>query len=229
MAVIEGGVSLALQGVGAENYSPGHVAQYPPVVGSGGAYRLGMTSGSMAASLAANAELFQFRYVTAASRVCIVQRVSISIGLHTVVAGAVAQLGVNMAVARAWTAAGSGGTRAVLTGDISQLRTSHATSEVNDAGICTTAALTAGTKTIDHATSNLGAASFSLLTGAATVTMGGQLLPDTELLGAFGPGGHPLVLANQEGFIIRNSPVAWPAGALWSFSVQVLWLEGPNF
>ena len=229
MAVIEGGVSLALQGVGAENYSPGHYTQYPPVVGSGGAYRLGMTSGVMAVSLAANAELFQFRYVTAASRVCIVQRVTISIGMHTVVATAVAGLSVNMAVARAWTAAGSGGTRAVLTGDIANLRTAHATSEVNDAGISTTAGLTAGTKTIDHATSNLGAVSFSTLTGAMTTTPGGQLLPETELLGAYGPGGHPLVLANQEGFIIRNGTVAWPAGATWGFSVQVLWLEGPNF
>lgn len=229
MAVIEGGVSTALQGVGAESYSPAHVLQTPPSYGAGGAYRLGMTSGSMAAALAANAEIFQFRYVTAASRIAVVQRVSISIGLHTVVATAVAQLGVNMAVARAWTVAGSGGTRAVLSGDISQLRTSMAASEVNDAGICTTAALTAGTKTIDHATTNLGAVSFSMLTGAMTTTPGGMLVPDTELIGAFGSGGHPLVLANQEGFVIRNSPVAFPAGALWSFSVQVLWTEVPAF
>lgn len=225
MAVIEGGVSGSLMGVGAENALPGHVCNYPVVPGSGGWYRLGATSGTMAAALAANSEIFQFRYVTSASRVALIQRVSITAGAN-VAASAAAITSFRLCQARSWTAAGSGGTRLTLTGNNCKLRTSYATSEVNDAGISTTAALTAGTKTLD--TTDTGAVSIGIGTGAITVAVGLPLIAETTLFDASQAGNHPIVLANQEGFVIRSG-IIFPAAMTWAFSVDVLWAEVPSF
>ena len=226
MAVIECGVSGALAGVGAESMSPMHTLRAPIPVGSGGAYRAGLTSGTMAASLAANAEIFQFRYVTAASRLGLVYKVSISAAAN-VAATAAALLSFKMAAARGWTGAGSAGTRVTFTGNNNKLRTSLATSEVNDVGISTTTGLGAGTKTIDA--QDLGGVGFAVSTAAITTQVDLNLVPKTALLDADGEGQYPLVCANQEGFIIRNGANAWPAGMTWHFSVEVLWLEVPAF
>lgn len=226
MSVLEGGVSGALAGVGAEAASPLHTVRLPLSYGSGGFYRVGATSGTMAAALAANSEIFQFRYVTAASRLAAIYKVSISAGAN-VAATAAGLVTLRMAAARSWTAAGSGGTRLTLTGDNVNLRTSMATSEVNAAGISTTGALTAGTKTLD--TTDLAAITTGIGTGALTVAADFTIIPQTALFDADGEGQHPLILANQEGFVIRNGANAWPATMTWGFSVNVLWAEIPAF
>jgi len=195
--------------------------------GSLGAYNLGMTTGTMAAALGANAEIFQFRWAEA-TNLAVVYRVKISIGQQLAATGALA-ISLNMAIARGWSAAGSGGLRAVLTGNINKLRTSMGTSLVNDAGISTTAALTAGTKTIDHATSNIGSVAFGVGTGAITTQTNMSLLPDTDLFNAVNGAEHPIVFVQNEGFIIRNSPVAWPATVTWVGSVNVSWAEAAAF
>lgn len=223
MAVIEGGTSLELAGVGNQAFAPQHVSAGPMSVGAGGAYRLSLASGTMAVSLVANSEIFQFRFVTAASRVALIHGISISAAVNVAATTAVLAL-FRATIARAWTAAGTGGTRAVLTTNNSKLRTSHATSEVNDAGISSTAALTAGTKTLD--TSDIGAVSFAFGTGAITTGVSLTLVPKTNLMGEFmGSLAFPIVLANQEGFVIRNGANAFPAGATWTFSVDVAWSE----
>lgn len=232
MAVIEGGTSGALQGVGNQAFSGAHVVQGPFPVGAGGGYRLGMQATTMAASLGANAEIFQFRYVTGASRVAIVHGVSISAAVLTLPAVSttviVGPLHLRLTAARAWTAAGSGGTRATLTGNNSKLRTSHATSEVSDAGISTTAALTAGTKTLDTADlSSIVVSPPGVLTAVGAMSPG-QLVPFTDLIGRF-DGAHSLVLANQEGFVIRNGAGAFPATMTWTFTVGVAWSEVDAF
>lgn len=217
-------------GMGATpGWMPAHVTSGPLSVGNGGAYRVAERSGTIAASLGANSELFQFRYVTAASRVCLVHGISVSAGC--IVAPAVGTTPVNFVlratVARNWTVAGSGGTRLTLTGNNAKLRTSHATTEVNDAGIATTGALTAGTKTLDA--HDLGAAItstyFDLAAGDASLT----LMPKTNLIGEFIGGlAWPLVLANQEGFIIRSG-AALPATMTWNLQVDVVWSEVDGF
>lgn len=226
MAVIEGGVSGAFVGVGAEASSPQHVTLLPMSYGSGGVFAAGATSGTMAAALAANSEIFQFRYVTAASRIALIHRVTISAGAN-VAATAAGLVAFRLTAARGWTAAGSGGTRLTLTGDNVNLRTSMTTSEVNDAGISTTAALTAGTKTLD--TTDLAAHSIGIGTGALTVAANLNLLNPVDLWSVANSGGHPIVLANQEGFVIRSGANAWPATMTWSFSVSVAWSEVPSF
>lgn len=222
-------------GMGATpGWMPGHVTAGPLPVGNGGGYRLGLQSGTMAAGLAANAEIYQFRYVTAASRVCLVHGISLSAAVltlpaisTTVLTGPYQIVGT---IARAWTIAGSSGTRAVLTTNNSKLRTTHATSEVNDAGIASTAALTAGTKTLDG--SNFGSVTGNaggVLT-AVGVVGAGDLIPKVNLMGEFLGGlAFPLILANQEGFVLRNGASAFPATLTWCFTVEVVWSEVDGF
>jgi hypothetical protein len=205
-----------------------HATRAPWSYGSGGYYRIGASTGTMAAALGANSEIFQFRYVTAASRIALVYRISCSAGAN-VAATAAALVQFRATIARAWTVAGSGGTRITLTGDNVNLRTSMTTSEVNDAGIATTAALTAGTKTLD--TTDIGAVSIGIGTGAITVAANLNLLTDGggSLFDADDNGGHPIVLANQEGFVVRSGANAWPATMTWAGSVNVVWAEVPAF
>jgi hypothetical protein len=208
-------------------WTPAHTVAGPLPVGNGGAFRVSATSGTMAAALAGASEIFQFRYVTAASRVCLVHGISISAGAN-VAAGAAALVAFKATVARGWTVAGTGGTRLTLTGDNQALRTSHATSEVSDAGIATTAALTAGTKTLDA--QDIGAVSFGIGTGALTTTPYFSICPKTVLFGDFIGGlSWPLVLVNQEGFVIRTGVNAFPTTMTWSFSVDVAWSEVDAF
>ena len=213
--------------VGAVSYVPMHVTPGPFPFGAGGAYKLSMPSGTIAVSLGANSELFQFRYVTAAARVCLVHGVRVSACMNVAATGA-ALLSLRMTVARGWTVAGSGGTRATLTGNNQKLLVGCNTSEVNDAGIAGTGALTAGTKTLDS--QDIGTVFYEALTGAITTTPHGQLLPSTNLFGEFFglPGGFPLQLAHQEGFIVRSGP-ANPAGMTWGLGVDVLWSEVDAF
>lgn len=207
-------------------WTPVHGTPGPLPVGQGMAGRLSMTSGVIPAALAANSELFQFRYVTAASRVCLVHGISVSAGAN-VAATAAALQALRATIARAWTAAGSGGTRAVLTGNNQKLRTSHATSEVNDAGIATTAALTAGTKVLDA--QDIGAVSYGVGTGAITTAVGLPLFPKTNLMGEFsGSMAWPIILANQEGFVIRSGLIG-PATMTWQLAVDVIWSEVDAF
>lgn len=208
-------------------WRPLHVTTGPLSVGTGGGYRLSMQSGTMAVSLGANSEIFQFRYVTAASRVCLVHGISISAGSN--VAATTAVLAAFRAtIARGWTVAGTGGTRASLTTNNQKLRTSFATSEVSDAGISSTGALTAGTKTLDA--QDIGSVAFGIGTGAITAGPSLILCPKTNLMGDFVGGlAFPIVLGNQEGFVIRTGANAFPAGMTWTFGVDVAWSEVQAF
>lgn len=203
-------------------FTPQHVASGPLTVGTGGAFRLSMTSGTIAAAVAANSELFQFRYVTGASRVCLVHGISVTAALNAAATAAALQA-LRATIARSWTVAGSGGTRATMTGNNQKLDTNHTTSEVNDIGMATTGALTAGTKTLDA--QDIGSVGYAALTGAITVTPNGVLVPKTNLLGDFvGTLAYPLILRNQEGFVVRMGS-AGPAGMTWQLTVDVAWSE----
>lgn len=207
-------------------WTPQHIASGPLPVGTGGAFRLSMVSGTIGAAIAANSELFQFRYVTGNARVCLVHGISVSAGAN-VAATAAALLSLRATIARVWTAAGTGGTRATLSGNNQKLRTGHTTSEVSDAGMATTAALGAGTKTLD--TQDIGGVAYGVGTGAITTAVNLNLVPKTNLLGDFaGSIAFPLVLANQEGFVIRTGIIN-PATMTWNLTVDVAWSEVTSF
>jgi len=192
----------------------------PVEFGALGSYRVGATSGTMAAALGANSEIFQFRWPDA-TRLALVHRVTISAGVN-VAATAAALLSFRLTAARSWTVAGSGGTRLTLTTSNGKLRTSMGTTLVNDAGIATTGALTAGTKTLDA--TDLSNVSYGIGTGALTASVALDIIPDTVLFSQDDTVGYPLVLALNEGFVIRSGLVG-PLTMTWAFSVNVHWTE----
>lgn len=201
--------------------SPQHVALHPK---AGNWYRYSGFTGTIGAALAASSELLQFRFVTGTKTLALVHRIELE-GLAIVaVATAAGAIGFEAVPARTWTAAGSGGTRIATTGDNLQMRTSHPVSQVSDIGIATTAALTVGTKTLDA--NAIGGLLGSVGTGAITSYtisnhLSGHLMSQEASEG-------PLVLSNQEGFVIRTTHVG-PTALTYIARFGIEWVEVTTF
>jgi hypothetical protein len=89
-----------------------------------------------------------------------------------------------------------------------------------DMRIATTAALGAGTKTLE------GVSLAALIApGPITASLNGQIIaPGTVMIECdVADGVHPLILVANEGFSIRS--VAVPATGTWSATIQVDWAE----
>ena len=219
---IIGGTSGIVAEVGEVAQKPMHAALGPL---PGNWYRYAGFTGTIGAALAANSEVLQFRFVSGTKTFALVHKVIFD-GMGIVaVATAAGPLGFYLTPARAWTAAGSGGTRIAQTGDNLQLRTAYPNSQVLDLGIATTGALTAGTKTLDA--NGIGQALGGVGTAAVTAYGPTSLVMSQPLYSVEG-NGHPLVLANQEGFVIRTTHVG-PAALTYVAGFTVVWAEVTDF
>ena len=187
----------------------------PVDVGALGAYQLAMVTGTMAAALAAGSEIFQFRY--AGANTCVVHKVILD-GVGSVAAFAAGVATFRGITARAYTANGSGGTAATLTGNNGKQRTAHATTGVGDFRIASTAALTTGTRTLD-------AQAFGQVVGSFPATAG-AMIDEGVILDTYGGNQHPLVLAQNEGFVIQATV---PATGTWTAGVTVAWSEVASY
>lgn len=192
--------------------------------GSLGFYRISMVTGTIAAALAANSELFQFRW-TDATRFAIITRLAVSAGAN-VAATAAALLSLRATIARGWTADGSGGTLATMTGNNQKLRTSMGTSLVGTIRTATTAALGAGTKTLDS--QDIGGVSYGIGTGAITTSISLTIVPNTEIINMDSITDHPLVLAQNEGVVVRSGIIN-PAAMTWAATFSFEWAEVTAF
>ena len=127
--------------------------------------------------------------------------------------------GLELVLARAFTASDSGGTALTPDGAANndqKLKTNFATSLVTDIRIAATVTLTAGTRTLDpfaHAVVGYG-------TGTA---VGTTPLAHTVLYDASSED-YPIVLSANEGVIIRN-PLAGPADGTFRIFVNMRWIE----
>lgn len=183
--------------------------------GALGSYSLSMLSGTMAAGLAANSEIYQFRW-TDATRLAIVHSVTLDGLAGSATAFTAGFAKVELLAARSFSAAGTGGTAATITGNNGKLRTSMGATLLGEIRCASTAALGAGTKTLD--TQGLGLFSFSIGV-VVSVNYAGQvvLFSDGEPSGR-----HPLIVAQNEGFAIRATV---PATGTWQFGVTTKWTE----
>jgi hypothetical protein len=182
---------------------------------SSGAFQLASASGAMT-TVAANAPVYSFRFAPGTGQLCVVKRVTIQWTTTTTFTGGQA-MGFGLFAARSWLASDSGGTAiGPITGSNQKMRTRLVTSQVTDVRIATTGTLTAGTRTLD--TQPLGQVRFH--SAAATV---GSLLPRTELL-FYSATDHPLILQNNEGFVIANQ-VLMGTGGVGTMVVNVEWFE----
>jgi hypothetical protein len=224
MAVIEGGVSGALAGVGAESGAALHVQAKPSTHGSLGHYRVAAVTGTIAAALAAAGQLFYLRW-TDATRLCVITYFRAQFQTLTLFTAAQqVDFGFDLHKATA-VSAGAGGTdlgASVKT----KMRTSMGASLLDTAGlmrISTTAALTALT-TLDALPSAQSLGDVQRMNPTAATEE--QRVNDPTLI--FNPdvasGNHPLVLAQNEGLVLRNRTV-WPAAGTGILAVEIAWSE----
>lgn len=193
----------------------------PMDVGSRGAYALGVVSGVMAAGLSANSEIFQMRW-SDASRIMVLRSVILSAapGNTAFTAGSTE---FNLTVARSWTADGGGGTAVVFsTNNTNKKRTDFALSAFSDTGVrfSATAALTAGTKTLD--TNRTSSVSGFISSVATTAASGPFVPPGTYLWQRNTHDEYPLLFEQNEGFVVRATV---PATGTWQYSINVEWAE----
>jgi hypothetical protein len=196
------------------------VAIRPADYGSLGSYALSAVTGTIAAALAANSELAQWRW-THATNLGVVRRIRVSAGMN-VAATAAALLSLEAVIARSFTVAGTGGTALTITGNNAKLRTSMGTTLLGEMRVATTAALGIGTKVLD--TQGIGITAYGILTGAITTQTSGRIVPLEDLYDCNNADGHPVVSAQNEGFVIKTGIIN-PAAMTWNLGVTVRWAE----
>lgn len=203
---------------------------YNSAGGALGHYRAVLTTGTMAAGMAANGELIQMRWVDA-TRVCVIQEVQVLEFRNITTAFAAGVYQFNLIRSTAWSADGTGGGVVSVADPQLQVRAAAMGPSLFSTGfrLATTAALGAGTKTLD--TLSMGACFGNV---GSTPAIAEYFIPKGG--GATGTGGpgvalyapdsgnseHPIVLVTNEGISVRATV---PATGPWIASFLVKWCE----
>ncbi len=191
--------------------------------GSLGHYRVSVVTGTLAAALAAAAQVYQFKW-TDATKFAVIYRVRTRfLPLTPFTAGTLtSHTSFDAFMVRSY-AAGGGGTTLTLTGNNAKLRTSMGTS-LATINVSTTAALTLAT-TLDAQPFAQSLRKGNRVNPAAATEE--TIQPTTDGL-EFAPnvdaGEHPLILAQNEGFVIANRTV-WPAAGTGVLLIECSWAE----
>jgi hypothetical protein len=192
------------------------VSGRPMQIGTRGAYSIGLYSGVLPAGLGANSEIMQFRWADV-SRKCLIRSIAVSAAVSTTAFIAGVPLTLEARVARSWSGQGTGGSGVTFGVNDCKKRTDFATSLLasGDVRIATTAALGAGTKTLDGQ-------AFGIVTsqpGTAIAT----IIPYTLIWQRNTHDEYPQLFEQSEGFVIRSVEV--PGTGTWKATVQVEWIE----
>lgn len=202
------------------------VVQKPPDYGTLGAYRFSVVTGTLAAALAANAVVFSARWGDATRFALITQLRARFMPLTPFTAATLTDhSSFDMFIGRTFTAAHTGGTGLTLTGNSFKMRASMGSTLFSDLRIATTAALGGGTITLDpHPVEGSLRKGNRVNPAAATEE---TIMPTTDGLDMdldVASGDHPILLAQNEGVIIRNRTV-WPAAGTGILKVSMAWSE----
>lgn len=218
MAIQIQGNAGTVADVDGTNYRAIRVNQRPLDYGSLGTYSVSGRTGTMAAGLAANAEVFNFRW-TDPTRLCAITSVHATGAGNLTTAFTAGFANIELLIARSWTALATtpGGTSLLPTGNAQKLRTSMGTSLVNDVRVSSTAALSTAGRV-----ATLDAQPIGSLTYGVTATLGTPLWPPEHLYEAAENDGMPIILAQNEGIVIRATV---PATGLWVGSFDMSWVE----
>lgn len=216
MAVIQSGSSGNLQDVDARHLAA-RISGRPMEIGTRGAYSAAFYTDVLPAALAANSEIFQFRFVHASFR-CLLRSVRVSAAVSTTAFAAGVPISLEMRNAVAWTGQGTLGTGITWGTDDGKKMMTHATTVLGagDVRIATTAALGAGTKTL----AGVPAAQICAQVGTSITTI---IQPGTVLWTRDTAEEYPFNYANNEGFVIRSVEV--PATGKWKAAIHVEWSE----
>lgn len=208
--------------VGGTTFRALKVSPMPIDHGALGFYQVAMTSGTLAAALAASAVLFTFRWGDATNLAVVTSIKATFKPLTPFTAATLTDFGFDAFVGRTYSASYTGGTQATLTGNSMKTRTSMGTALVTDVRMATTTGLTVGTITLDG---NAFASSIGYPQRVNPVAATEEILPAIPVINWSADtanGGHPLVFAQNEGFVIRNRTV-WPAAGTGILQAEVRW------
>lgn len=198
--------------------------------GTLGHYHISAATGTMAAALAANTQVWSLRWGDATRFAVIMKLHARVLPLTPFTAATLTDhTSLDAFVGRSYSTSPSGGTALTPTGNNAKVRTDMATSLVTDLRISTTAALTAGTVTLDAFPFAQSLRKGNRVNPAAATEE--IILPSNlELLYDLNVenGEHPIVLAQNEGIIIRNR-TAWPAAGTAIIMVQCRWAEVTSY
>lgn len=189
----------------------------------GGAYSVVAITGIMAAGITGASEILQFRWLSTTHKARI-ERVRIcAAALGTAFAAGNAQF--DLTIARGWSAVGTGGGVVAATTNNFKRKTSMLSSQMAVAAeangsirVATTAALGAGTKTLDAAPVR------SMRSYVPNTAYIGLTPGDDGLLWEVAPGQHAIELVANEGFVVRTTV---PATGTWSADIAIDWEELP--
>jgi hypothetical protein len=173
---------------------------------------ISLNSGIMAAGLAAGSEILQLRWTSTTKR-CLIKQLHLTAANDGTAFAAGSGL-FELVKAHTWTANGTGGTVATLTGNNANITASNPDTALVQLRYASTTNLGTGTKTLlDHPLE-------AALIGVPATA--GILLLDQDLFLESPDEEHPIVLDTNEGIIIRATV---PATGTWKFSVNLKWLE----
>lgn len=183
-----------------------------------GSYRKAMTSGTIAAGLAANSYVYSFKYQTSnLNGYAQVRRITVNAG--DLVGFAAGFVNLQAFFERPFTTIeATGGTAGVFTAHGGKLDSALPATKGASCYISTTAAISGGVKTEDTDP-------FANCAVSAVTTAGGILLPNFELFRAVPNvnGDAPLILRGSgEGFSLKATV---PATGTWQLGVTVDWDE----
>lgn len=220
MAVIEGGVSAALVGVDAEAAKPMHITAKPVPYGALGHYRFARNI-PLLVTQAANGTLLSFRWGDA-TRLAVIGKIKLSV-MQTAAATATIMPRFEVFIARGFTVSDSVGTVLTLSGNSFKKRTSMGTSLVTDIRHSAVAAgLTVGTRTLD-------ADPILSLSTNQTITTPNSYLYTSELDIGAADGNHPIILAQNEGIIVRGPTTVFGAAGTADLVVEISWAEVASY
>lgn len=217
MAVIRSGASSSDLTVDT-TFLSARVTTYP-LSGVLGEYSLAGASGPLVATIAASAPLFSFRW-NSGTTVALLRSVIITgVQVLTTITTAVTT-GVDVIICRGFTASDTGGVQLTF-GASQKKRTSYGSSLVADMRLSLNNALVAGTRVVD--TYPIGLAHYVIGTVALTQSLG-----VTRLYAPTLPDEAPIVLAANEGFIIRNTDTG-PTTGTWRMGFNISWVEMSSY
>ena len=199
---------------------------------TGGSYRHAIRSGTIAATLAANGIIYAFRWGD--TSLAVIHRIRAQLFANIAFTAAFNDMSMYAKIGRSYTASHTGQTAGTLTGNNAKLRTSMPTSKIatnGDIRIANTAVLGGGTVTEDTDPFVYSIVGKPNVVNVATGTefLAPQPMVTLDYEPDMGDGVHPLVLAQNEGFLIHNGPVVWPAAGTGVLVVQVNWSEVAAF
>jgi hypothetical protein len=188
---------------------------YPLDYGNSGFYQFCAKSGVMLAAAPANSPILSFRWFSGTA-FAVINRVRLWAWSNTAFGAGVSTF--DIYAARAFTGADTGENSANLVGDSNQLRTTMGASGASIV-YSNTVPITPGTRILDAAP--LDSSTVQAPTTANTMfgNMPMTLFEKRE-------GDHPLVLAFNEGFVVRTTMASLGA---WNFSMTLEWAEMPTY